>query len=239
MESLQVLEYHMFFCHICGLWPSPRPSYWYWLYSYAFITVILIGCCAISFISLPYVDSVDQIVDNLIINSSLIMTSIKGVNVLIQRKKITKLFEKIHQLDEKCSETETILFRNVLKESRILFKIFMSAYMFSYVLLVSQSVFSAPGKGLWASTYFFPFEWARNVIIYRTVFAHQAISCFIIAIIDAICDTYVPILCHIIGGHIDVLSHRLKSIGWTSPDNIYINVDVLRNCIETHKQCSA
>lgn len=255
MDSLKVLKYHVNIFKVFGLWPTQTTSIWYTFYSYAVIILILIGFPGTLLVSVIFVNSLNQIVDNLVITSSLAMAGLKGINVLIQRKNIRKLFVIIQRLDAECDSSKINFFDDIFKESKILLKLFMYAYLLAYTCLGSQSVWSKKGQGLWSSTYFLPFQFADNQLLYNIVFVHQAISNCIICIIDAAVDTYGVILCHILGGHIDVLGSRLKSLGYypkcTNTNRIVndievkmdkrngqiICIDELRKCVKTYETC--
>lgn len=257
MDSLKVLKYHIMIFKFFGLWPSENPSIWSRLYSFFVITVILIGFPGTLIASMLFVNSLQQIVDILVITSSLAMAGIKGVNVFYQKRKLIEIFKIIEKLDQDCEfDIEQKYFKDIFKESKLVFRFFMCAYLVACSFLGTQSVMSKRGQGLWSSTSLFPFKFAENETLFFIVLIHQGISNFCIVIIDATVDTYAVILSNILGGHVEVLGLRLRSLcdaddmnglwiklksqekktKWIDDFNVQC-IDRLRNCVEKYQMC--
>lgn len=238
MDSVKNLKYHVFVFQIFGLWPPINGSMLYSVYSYICVWVILIFFPATLLLSMLFVDSLEKVVDNLIINSSLSMASLKGINVLRRKRHLLRLFQMIRKMDSDCSKEEEISFRPLFMEIKILYWLATITYFLAYIFLGSQSIWSERGKGLWSSTYFFPFDFAKNEILYQAVFIHQAISNLVIVILDAAVDTYGVICSHIIGGHVDALGARLRALGTDSISKDLahrVAVDKLRTLVDRYE----
>lgn len=257
MDSLKVLKYHVIIFKLFGLWPSENPSIWSRLHSFFVITVIFIGFPGTLFLSMTFVSSLQQVVDILVITSSLAMAGIKGVNVFYQKWKLIEIFKIIKELDRDCDyDIEKKYFTDIFKESKLLFRLFMWAYLLAWTFLGLQSVGSKRGQGLWLSTSLFPFKFAEDKTLFYIVLVHQGISNFCICIIDATVDTYAVILSHILGGHVEVLGLRLRSVcdvndmnglskepkskeedtKWTVNFDL-LCIDRLRRCVEKYQMC--
>lgn len=161
-----------------------------------------------------FVQSMNQVVDNLVITSSLIMASVKGIIVFLNQRKLKRLFSMLEELDIGIkSSAEEAMFEGIFAESRTLLRMFLVAYLSAWSCLASQMWWSNTDQILWSSTYLYPIDALQARSIYLGVLIYQCFSNLCICVIDTSADTYGVILNHILGGHIEVLGMRVRQLG--------------------------
>lgn len=161
-----------------------------------------------------YVDSVDEIVDHLLITSSVVIAAMKGINVLVKQKQFIKLLQLMKEMDQvTTNEQEQKNFSKIFRNSKRIWNIFLFNYAASWSCVALQTIMSPPEKRLWSSTYLVTIDWLHHPFIYIGGYIYQAMSNFCLVFIDIAVDTYAPSLFLILGGHLDVLGNQLQTLG--------------------------
>lgn len=217
MDSLRVLKHQIIVFDVCGVWPPENsPCSYYWktiIFSLTLLFPISQLACVF------YVDSINEMVDHLIITSSCAMTLIKGYNIIAQRKHFTVLFKILKKMDKETEQFDyKPIFMPIFKDCRRLFRTFVGAYLTAWGFVLLQVLWSSPAKRLWPSTHIFPSEFLHKPSVYYGVIVFQAFSNFCFCVLNACIDTYGPILLYILSGHLHVLSIRMQSLGHTKID---------------------
>lgn len=243
MGSYEVLKPHIWIYKNFALWPPEKPTLLYKLFSFFAIAVVYAGFPVTLLISLMFVKSMNQVVDNLVITSSLIMASVKGVNVYINQSRLKELLQMLTELDKGIkTSAERSMFDGIFAESRTLLRIFVVAYLSAWSCLASQMWWSNTDQILWSSTYLYPIDALHTKPIYLGVLAYQCFSNFCICVIDASADTYGVVLNHILGGHIEVLGTRVRELGHIVTGRKRRTKDsetmaALIDCVKTYELC--
>lgn len=241
MYSLDILKNHIIIFRYCGFWPDEKSSWLYVCWSIIYTAIVCI-CFPISqLVCVFFVDSVDAIVDHLLLTSTLIMASVKGINVMVQKRKLVQLFNTLNAMDENVAVENRKyeeIFQPIMKNSQQLNKICFGAYLSSWIILVMQVIFSSADKrgGGWSSTHFYPSAFLRQQSIYVNGLFYQAASNLLIIVMVGAADTYPIILLNILSGHIDVLKIQLQEFDASeelkNDSNVYRSL--VRFC-ETYK----
>ena len=240
MDSQSVLKYHILVFKFGGLWPTEDASFLYHIYSLAMFIFVYIGFPLSQIWCVLFVDSVEKVVDQLVLTSTVWMASIKAVNLYSHKRSLQKLFGMLMQLDSRVHGlNEQQQFEPIYKISRLLFNAFLVAYLSAWGCIGLQIIWAPPEKVVWTSTLLYPYGWAQGETIYKIGLAYQAASNFYLCIFDAAIDTYGVILLNILGGHIDTLGARLRGIGYSKVDaksSLKSNAELL-TCIKTYEIC--
>lgn len=212
MYSVDCLNIHVTVFRVCGFWPNEDDGWLYNCWSTIFLIVVAIGFPLSQLSCVLFVDSVDETVEHLVLSSTVVMVTIKGFNVLIQKRKMVQLFNTLNAMDENVvinQEKYREIFGNVSKNCRLLNQTFFGAYIMSWSILSSQIIFSNVEDRGWSSTYLYPSAYLRQPTIYWSGLIYQALSNLIIVILAAAVDTYAVILLNILNGHIEVFKVQL------------------------------
>lgn len=216
INSIDSFRWHLIFFKWFGLWPSKKTSILYYIYSTLQIIINFIGWPVTMLACVFYVESVDDIVDHLILSTSCVLASIKSVNVLWHQAKFRNLIEIAKQMDRSVpkSNGKTIeMFQENQKFCQTMLKVCTVAYMSSFCSIVIQNSLAVPEKRIWHSTILYPSEILQKPIIYYIGFYHQAICNCLSCLLSAVLDTYPSIFLHILNGHIDAINFRLEKLG--------------------------
>lgn len=247
MGSKNVLSGQILIFKFFGLWPSVNPKFYHYLHTAIAFYLLSIGFIVSLGISIAFVKSIKQAIDNLIVSSSVILAFIKGINVYFNKTKLIKLFEMLKQVDDQCScENEIKKLQKMYLDSKILFNLFLSTYITAWIVLAFQSMWASKDKVFWSSTALYPHEINQNKIVYWLLLMFQGFANFLLVILVAATDTYGVILNHILDGHIDVLASRLEALG----SDKYAHLEqsfgkmqkrmcdfALENCVRTYFTC--
>lgn len=218
MNSLVLLKHHFSLFHFFGAWlretdsPLSRISY----NSKTIFVFLFIGITfPLSQIScMFFMTTLNQVVECLIILSSVVVVILKAVNLYIQQKKMLELLKSIKE-----TEKEIVLsshqdkFIGIFRSCRRIFNGYMISYMFIIFSLVLQSFFSSRDKRSWSSTYIFPYEFAQKLEVYFSVLVYQGLSNVFVCLFAVAADTYGVVFTQILAGHVDVLGARLSRLG--------------------------
>lgn len=215
METINLLKPHKIAFEIIGIWSLQRNilSCLHITFAFYFITL---GFIATLFISILFVGSMKQAVDNLIVSSSTVLALIKGIIFYYKHPKHVEIYEVIGQLDRDIdlySPAEVAIMKRVNKFASILFHAYGICYIIAWFVLAIQSVFESDEKVFWSSTALYPGAIGQNRIIYWIVFVFQAFANFVLVILVFICDTYGIIVTMILSSNMDILSTRLRNLG--------------------------
>lgn len=212
--SVDFLKYHILMFRVCGLWPNEKGSWLYDCWSTIFVVVVAIGFPLSQLVCVLFVDSVDAIVEHLVLSSTVVMATVKGINVLIQKRKLVQLFGILNQLDENVAIKKRKyqeIFDAIRKNCNNISLLFVAAYGVAWLILVLQAVFSNAGSSSgWSSTYLYPSEYLHKPSIYIGGLVYQATSNLLLCVLDAVVDTYSVILVNILVGHIDILKIQMQ-----------------------------
>lgn len=214
MNSKDNIKYHILIFKILGLWPSENDSIGYKMWTYIYCILFCFGCPASHLICVFYVESMNAIVDNLVLTSSIIIASMKAINVLLQKRKFVQLSATLKQMDYEISDPisqEKI--KKITKQSHMIFFVFLSIYWSAWTNVVMQVLSASPEERIWLSTYLIPNEFLNQPNIYLGVLIYQAVANFTLCTLDVPLDTYGAILLHTLAGHVDALGHRLQKLG--------------------------
>lgn len=222
MNSRNVLKWHIRVFKICGLWPPHGGSILYTIWSIFFTLTVYIGFPISQLAVVFFVDSVNAAVDHLVMTSTIVMAAIKGLNILVQRKNLIKLFGLMKELDETITiEEYNHVFKKKFQESDFLLLLFCVNYIGSWICVGIQVIMSDPGHRLYSSTHLLPNAFLHQQNIYVGGIIFQAISNLFMVFVDIVVDTYGASLLHVLGGHLDVLGQRLRELGKNCSETVH------------------
>lgn len=217
MDSLSVVRNPFQILQLSGVWCPEKPTklvrYCFSLWTIVNVFGLNIAFTLIEVSNTFYINSIDEMVDHLMITSTIFVTILKAINVLVHRKSILELFDLIRELDYDIEPVHHKIFIPVLKISKFLFYAFLVSYLSCVSLVFVQIIFSEPQDRLYSSTHFYPNEFLHATGIYNGVLLFQVIangtSCFM----DIGLDIYGIILIFVLYGHIDVLREQFLNLG--------------------------
>lgn len=215
VNSVKVLKYQILIFRVFGIWPPKTPTIISRLHTFVAFYVLSLGFIGTLSLSIMNVKSVKQVIDNLIISSSVILAFIKGVIIYFNKPKILSLFKILRELDDKVSDNAERKCLNIIYgHSQKMLKLFLGAYMTAWIVLVMQSFWADKEKAFWSSTTLYPHEISQNRIVFWFVLVFQAFANFCLCLVVGAADTYGVILNYLLGGHVDILAIRLQKLGF-------------------------
>lgn len=250
INTQQIFNLHIRIYKIFGAWPPKNPGILNRLHMLLAHDINAIGLLVTFLVVIPFYSSIEGIAANLMISSVLIVIGIKTILIYYKKPKILQVFEIIKELDDRVTSKEEAAYLNhVIRECKIITKLFLVAYCSCWIFLVIVCIFTTAEKRLWPSTSLFPHEIAQHEWLYWIVFGFQVQFNLLLCFTAAASDTFGVFLCNILGGHLDVLGNKLRSLG---TENINVASVVNRNdsktgradlqsglisLIEIHKNC--
>lgn len=207
---------------VCGLWPNERGSWLYDCWSLIFIVVVAIGFPLSQLVCVLFVDSIDSMVENLILSSTVVTASIKGINVLIQKRKLVQLCNIFNAMDDNIAIDKRKyreIFDPILQSGKRISVMFVCAYSTAWLILVLQVIFSSAENNVWSSTYLYPSDYLHKSSIYVGGLVYQAIANLFLCELDAAFDTCAVILVNLLIGHVDVLKIQLQEFDGNELDS--------------------
>lgn len=250
INSQEVFNLHIKVYKIFGLWPPKHPNILNRLHVLLAYDINTFGLLTTFLIAIPFIDSIEVIVANLMFLTVLFAVGIKSALVYYKKSKILQVFELITELDGRVTHRDEAAYLNrVIRECKIITKFVFNAYCYCWICLVIWSVFTPREKRIWLSTALFPHEIAEHQWLYWIVLAFQAQSNLLLCFTAAASDTFGVFLCSILSGHLDVLGHKLKFLGNQSitvssglnmnksKTNLIGFKSDLISLIEIHKKC--
>lgn len=247
IDSLHILKYHILVFKAFGLWPNEPLTLKSRLHTIIAFYVLAVGFVVTLGIGIFYVHTARQVIDNLIISTSVIMALFKGAVIHINKPKFLRLFELLKKLDDTVTpKNEQAYMWAVFKQSQLLFRMFLAAYGAAWVALALQIVWSPRHKIFWSSTARYPIGISQYQLLFWMVHVFQAFANFCLCITSAACDTFGVTLNHVLGGHVEVLGLRLRQLGCEEEnerEKVYPNgrkgpIELkLIGCLRTYIRC--
>lgn len=230
MDSPSILDTHRKVLRLFGLWPPPNQN----TTNYMLITLfyfISISFLTTLFLSILFINSTKQVVDNLIVSSSSISAFLRGIIFFKKYSERVEMFEIMHELDEGINSIEEVnIMKGNKRNAHILFKIFLWSYCIACSFLGVQSLYGKRDEVFWSSTTLYPNGIADNQLLYWVVFLLQAFGTSMMTILSCILDTYTFMIIMILNGHSDILARRLASIGMRDQTE---HIDRLKKHVKT------
>lgn len=168
------------------------------------------------FMSVLFISSKKQVVDNLIITTSSISAFLRGIIFYTKAKERMEMFKVMKKLDDEISiktGLEKSIMISVHRRARSLFRMFLTCYCMAVGFLWIQSFYGKKNEIFWSSTTFYPHGINEIQSFYWFFYLVQGIGTTMLTILSCILDSYQFMLLVILNGHTDVLVHQLKKIG--------------------------
>lgn len=252
VDSVKALKYQFIMFQYLGIWPPNPPTWSSHLYTFVAFYMLSAGFIGSLAASIIFVKSMKQVIDNLIVSSSVLLVVIKGIIIYFTKPKALNVLKLMRELDARVDgDDEESVLAVIYDQSGKLLKLFLGAYMTAWVALAFQSLWADKEESFWSSTALYPYEISQNKIVYWLVLMFQGFANFVECILVAAADTYGVILYHILGGHVEVLALRLKKLGFkrivgkVEPDVITSDAindgrqynAGLKECVQTYIVC--
>lgn len=215
MDSTKSLKYQLKTFRILGAWKKPSKfSIFYTIWTMILFVIVGFLFPLSQILSIFFASSISEMVDRMVITSSVVIVVVKAINVYTKQEKLQEFFHVIKRLDKKITEEAHIAqFNEIIKFSQQMYFSFFYSFLSTCVVLVFQTIYSKPSRRLWSSTYSYPYEWAQHPYVYVGGLFFQGIANTIVVLFAVSTDTYVAIFNHVLAGHIDVLNDRLQHLG--------------------------
>lgn len=219
MISQEMFKWHIRSFKLCGLWPPQGGSKLYSVYVILFSIAFNIIFPITEIVCVFFVDSVEQVVDHMILRITIILIVIKSFIVLATKNRFAEILNIMKELDESVTTDESQeIFLPILKRSNFMISFYFYDYVICYIISLLQVIVSPPEQRIWSSTYLYPIELLHHPAIYLGVIVFQGIAHFEQVTICPALDTYGAALMDAVSGHVQVLSHRLSALGNSDTD---------------------
>lgn len=215
MDSRQILKWHINIFRAYGMWRPKNKSKLYDFYVIIYSIFFNVGLPLSELVCVLFVGSVDAIVDNLVLTSSVILVVLKTFNVLVKQKIFYEVFDILKELDETITPKDHKIFVQISKRSSFWLLFFLIDFVSCWAISLFQVIVSDAKYRIWSSTYLYPAGILHHPIIYFSGVVFQGIGHFIQVTLNPAVDTYGAALIDLINGHINVLSRELNSLGYS------------------------
>lgn len=213
MNSAECLRVHRVIFQTFGLWTEKK--------TLINFQIIMFYTTAIGFIltiitSIFFVESMKQVVDNLMVMNSSVLVVLKSIIFALKYSQHIKMFALIEKLDKEInvkSFAEIAIIKKVTSKVSLLFRAFAACYAFAWIVLAIQSIFQSSDKVFWSSIALYPGEISQIRVLYWIVLIFQAFANLILVVLTFACDTYGIVVIMILSGFIEVLVSRLSNLG--------------------------
>lgn len=211
------LKTNMFYFRLSGMWPPLKTSYLYHLLTIFILAVIEIGSPLTQLINVIFVGSLADFMDQLLVSTTMVASTVKGVNFYMQQRKLRQVFQlhkrMLDRPDIGFNDGDDVALQKVVRFNVFICKFFLCMYGCGITTVTLQVIFSSPEKRLWPSTYFLPFEFGKDPTIYLAGLIFQGFSEFWFCVWNAVEDTYPIIMILMLCNHMEKLQNRLCRLG--------------------------
>lgn len=211
MNSVSALKNHIKLFKYFGVWPSSKTGLAYDSWTIFVFIFVGVGFSLSQLVNCLFVQSVDDIINSLIVASSTTVVTLKGVNLYLKKKELLESFESLQRMDERVRSPHhrsTVL--KILNDCRLMYTVFSILYVGAAVTLAIQVIFTTRDTRFWASTFYYPYKWSENPFVYFGGLFYQGITNTLICVFAIVVDTYGIFMSYILIGHLQVLSDKFE-----------------------------
>lgn len=236
MSSIQIMKYHVWVWHACGIWYTTDSTFRYKLYSafvYAFYYIMHPICIAMKLAVTQNFEEIIEILQMLPIAA----VGIKLTFVLLKRQQFNVLFDLMTKMDIhlKTSEHHQILTMQTRAATILVYILSAINYGTTACFCLMARLENRLPFPTW-----YPFSLEKNSILYHCIVIFQISVAILYSFVFTSIDMYSSAFYRILGAHIDVLALKLKQLHVaTATSGIYANkgkLDLIE-CITYHKLC--
>lgn len=236
----QLFDPHLFVFKTFGLWPGEQTFRDFSRLLFAFCFTIL-GYICLLLLSTLFVDSIEQILNNLIVITSLIIVYVKGLIFYYNQSEFLHALDLLVVLERKfCRNirSESSKIRKACALGRTLFLSFSFCYASVWISWAIQTIQTSFEDQTSTSN-------GTAIDQYKTIsaFLFKAYALSVVVIFLTIFETFGIIKNIILSAHIDLLSDRLCRIGNNQDTSDFVTrtsfdaSDSLEKCIKMHIMC--
>lgn len=240
-RSFDIVRYHQLFWYIAGMRPAnPKWSRFsqnfhkfYTVLFHLLISLYYPGSLVAAWFEL---ETPGLILENLAINFTLIMGTIKLIFVCVNRKGFELCRQISDKMDEKAkADPEEFAILMVLKR-KVYFLMAPYIFLYSSVCVTTfLSLFLNDERRLIYPAYF-PCDWKTNNLAYGIVISYQWVGCVLEAYTNMVNDTFPALVMCLLTRHMKVLSLRVSKIGTDSNKSRDENHNDLKMAIKGHRE---
>lgn len=214
MDSTAVITKQIRAFRLFGMLPAKSPSYLYSLWGVIVFFLAGIGLVSIQSLSVFYVQSTNELVEELLLLCTTAHIAIKIILFNSHRQHLFEILDILKTADKEVENQDDInTMKSVYAYCHGVTILFVYGYIGCLPALLLQLIFLDRTQCTWKSTALVPYDFAQKPEIYYSLLAFQAIgntlNCVTAWALDTFCFVIISLLC----GHIEVLSLHLKKIG--------------------------
>lgn len=238
--------------HYLGLWSIPvqprHPRYTVYSVLINFTPLIVFNGCLL--LSMLVSESLDDVIETLLIASSTVMTTVKVLVFITSRRYVSQLIYVMKLLETfyAISPHERSILLGAKRKSALARIVFFYC-TFSVLAILILNTFTQPKRSLiWSSLY--PFDWRSNIAWYGLAMIFQVACTSYILIIIISVDMWRVAAFLMLNGFLDVLCGRMQRLGKSIKCNLkktrIASVNIKQNrfhekqlidCVKYHLLC--
>lgn len=218
--AMSNVRYHYTLMRLAGLWPLPTdpPALRYIAHIFHLISFVLFNGLMLA--SLPMATTMDDVIETLLPSITTVVISLKAWLMMRNREQLQHLFRITERLEEiRLGSSDTVSAaaeQSCLRRAGRSFRrllVGMSGFCYSAILwrIVSTIWLQPQRRLLWRS--WFPFDWERTALGYRTALGFQIVCNVYIGVLYSTVDTFGPMAYGTLASFLDVLAMRLQRLG--------------------------
>lgn len=161
------------------------------------------------FFQLFFLDSIDEIMDNIFLSVSAVLVACKGTINLLKRKYIYRILELSRDINTRINDPHDA---EIMIHAE---KITKWIHLFFWVTYVSTAItcwfppLYAKERRLMFSAYF-PFDWMHNDFNYWATYFYQGVTIILLCCLQSVIDTFCGCQLVVMHGYVRVLGNKLK-----------------------------
>lgn len=236
MCSQENLNFHSLFFTFSGIFPAKEASTIRKILTVFFLYLISVGLSLSQTICIFYVKTIDEVIDHLLISSSMILGVIKAFAIQYQYTKSVAMESVLIKLDGFKLSRQSDLYSTKKKSMKITYS-FIFAYHCAWAGVAIHTVMSPQEERLYSSTSLYPSAVLHHSVIYAVGLGYQCASNYIMCVLIAFLDAYGVVLLNVLNGHIQAIRIKLQSINYCRPIKKSVGENEILTICKAYKAC--
>lgn len=251
IRSMDTMTYHIWVWKIVGIWPpsststSARTAFLYRMYSILIFGFFYVLFSISLLLHLFFVYNLSGVVDTLMVSSTVLLATLKGICIRAKLSKLRQMFDIINRLDDfVITDEQRELIHLSTKHSRRLVIMLSCCYYCGVNTGLVLSLVGSEINLMWPAWY--PgIPWQDDLKWFWIVLLYQYVASLCAAFMDSSADVYGTALNNLLCAHLESLSLRLKNIG-NKGDSVNDHIDIhltkkwdieFKECVKYYSSC--
>lgn len=216
-----------------GMWPGEKFNFFYWIYGILNMSTFSFLFTLTMMIQLIAFTELDQLTETMYMALTEFALCFKILNFLFRLRSMQSLLQMVRSFELKSVAEE----QHFNKRLKFLYTLLMLDFWMTNVAhLFTQIKVLLDSRRLLAFPAWHPFDWIDNTRNYWFIFVYQLIGMSITSNVQVVIGMYSNLMFYMISTQIEILSMRLRSIGYKKSKQISSDQDNKLNSIREENE---